>query len=81
VDPATGALTPFASGPVGTGHHPVSATVDYSGKFLYVVSDVDASVLTYSIDKSTGALTAMGPAATTGPTPKGLAISRSVEIH
>jgi 6-phosphogluconolactonase len=81
VDPVTGALTPFAGGPVGTGHHPISVTIDYSGKFLYAVSDVDASVLTYTIDSGSGALTAAGAAVATGPTPKGFAISRDVEVH
>jgi 6-phosphogluconolactonase (cycloisomerase 2 family) len=81
VDETTGALTPLGGGPVATGHHPISATVDYSGRFLFVVSDTDASVSTYTIDPSSGALAPVSPATITGPMPKGLAISSTVETH
>jgi len=81
VDEVTGALTPLGSATVATGHHPVSATVDYSGRFLFVVSDTDSSVLTYSIDQTSGALAPVGPATITGPMPKGLALSSTVETH
>jgi 6-phosphogluconolactonase (cycloisomerase 2 family) len=65
---------------MATGHHPISVTVDYSGKFLYAVSDTDSSVTTYTIDPTTGGLT-VASTATPGGTPKGLAISRTVEMH
>lgn len=81
VDESTGVLTPLGGGPVATGHHPISATVDYSGRFLFVVSDTDSSVSTYTIDPSSGALAPVSPATVTGPAPKGLAISRTVETH
>jgi 6-phosphogluconolactonase len=81
VDESTGALTPLGGGAVATGHHPISATVDYSGRFLFVVSDTDSSVSTYTIDPSSGALAPVSPATITGPMPKGLAISSSVEAH
>jgi len=81
VDESTGALSPLGGGAVPTGHHPISATVDYSGRFLFVVSDTDSSVSTYTIDPSSGALAPVTPATITGGTPKGLAISSTVETH
>jgi len=81
VDQSTGALTPLAGGAVATGHHPISATIDYSGRLLFVVSDADSSVSTYTIDPSSGALAPVTPATITGPMPKGLAISSTVETH
>jgi hypothetical protein len=57
----------LGGGAVATGHHPISATVDYSGRFPFVVSDTDSSVSTYAIDPSSGALAPVGPATITGP--------------
>ncbi len=55
--------------------------VDYSGRYLFVVSDTDSSVTTYTIDAISGALAPVSPATVIGAAPKGLAISRIVETH
>jgi 6-phosphogluconolactonase len=53
-DETTGALTAVAGSPYGTPFvHPIGVTVDPSGRFLYLGN----SVLTYTIDTTTGALT------------------------
>jgi DNA-binding beta-propeller fold protein YncE len=63
IDPSTGALTPVAGSPFTAGAFPVSVAVDPSGKFAYVAnggsSFVSGNVSAYTIDPSTGALTAI----------------------
>ncbi len=81
VDETTGALTSLWSTTVPTGHHPIAATVDYTGRYLFVVSDTDSSVTTYTIDSISGALAPVSPATVVGAAPKGLAISRTFELH
>lgn len=68
VDAARGALTPES-----TGASPVAIDIDRNGRFAYVADAVDSSVSFYRIDQSTGAITALGQAATT-TTPQSLAI-------
>jgi 6-phosphogluconolactonase len=49
----------LATGPFATGTQPSSITVDESGKFAYVANDVSNDVSAYTIDSTTGALTAL----------------------
>jgi 6-phosphogluconolactonase (cycloisomerase 2 family) len=65
IDPTTGALAAMGSFMAGT--NPASVAVDPSGKFAYVANLGDVgtssggSVSGYTIDPTTGALTAIGP--------------------
>ena len=65
ITPSNGWLTPV--GTVGTGSQPLSVTVDPSGQFAYVSCN-DSTLYAYSIQSSTGALTALAgnPHATPG---------------
>jgi len=84
INGTTGALTRLDLVPAGaavdlaTGTDPQQVTVDPSGRFLYVsatTAGVNGAVHGYTIDPTTGALTAIGgtPLAT-GATPKQLAV-------
>ncbi len=72
IDASTGALTPIDCGGgigcIGTnfaaGLSPSSITVDPTGRFAYVTNRFANNVAAYSIDASTGALTAVGAVAT-----------------
>lgn len=75
MDPATGVLTPVAGSPFATGgSFAVGGKVDPTGKFLYVANNNNnaaGSIAAFSIDQTTGALTAItgSPIATpAGPT-------------
>ncbi len=60
IEAATGALTPIAGSPFAAGGCLQSATVDPTGKFVYVADTGcggAGSVLAYSLDAATGALT------------------------
>jgi 6-phosphogluconolactonase len=59
IDPATGSLTPIAGSTVPVGSFPGQATVDFSGKFLYVSNygDSQGTISAFSIDPTNGALT------------------------
>jgi 6-phosphogluconolactonase len=60
IETATGALTPVAGSPYAAGGCPMSATVDPTGKFVYVADTGcggAGSVLAYTLDAATGALT------------------------
>jgi 6-phosphogluconolactonase (cycloisomerase 2 family) len=73
LDPVTGAV----SGPVDTktvNGKPVSVVVHPTGKFIYVVNDVDSgstlgNISAFSIDATSGALTALGTVADLGGVP------------
>lgn len=67
----TGAIDPF---PAGT--HPVSVAVDPGGNFLYVTNYGDSTIQMYTINATTGALTADGSAITTTGLPGGLCAER-----
>jgi 6-phosphogluconolactonase (cycloisomerase 2 family) len=56
---ADGALTQIQGSPVAAGTSPCSAAVDSSGGFVYVANSGSANVSAYSIDATTGALTAL----------------------
>jgi len=55
IDPATGALSPLGSTPVGS--QPYFLQVDYSSRFLYVVNYASQDISAFSIHPDTGALT------------------------
>lgn len=90
VDPATGALTTVvgagdgatgtnASGTIATGTQPVVVTVDPLGKFAYAANYAGGGVWSgYTINQSTGELTAMTPATfTTGSNPNSVTVDPS----
>ncbi|HJY77042.1 MAG TPA: beta-propeller fold lactonase family protein [Burkholderiales bacterium] len=62
IDATTGALTPVPNSPFSTGPagaHPFGIAVHPSGKFLYVTNNGSGNVSAYTIDATTGALTAI----------------------
>jgi 6-phosphogluconolactonase (cycloisomerase 2 family) len=85
IDSSTGALTPLAGSPfAGGGPNPQDIAVSPDGKFVFVANngDVDTatsgSVSAFSLNASTGALTAVaGSPFTAGPNPKRLAVDPS----
>jgi 6-phosphogluconolactonase (cycloisomerase 2 family) len=60
IDSATGALSAVAGSPFAAGPAPRSVTVDPSGKFAYVANSGSNDVSAFSIDATSGALTAAG---------------------
>jgi 6-phosphogluconolactonase (cycloisomerase 2 family) len=56
----------------------VSLAANYDGRFLYVLSRADARIAVYSIDPSTGALTAVGGGAATGAAPLRIAVTEDM---
>jgi 6-phosphogluconolactonase len=56
---ADGALTQIQGSPVAAGNSPCSVAVDPSGSFVYVANSGSANVSGYSINTTTGALTAL----------------------
>jgi 6-phosphogluconolactonase (cycloisomerase 2 family) len=66
IDTATGALTAISGSPFATGQGrsltPTAVAVEPSGQYLYVANGDAMTVSIFSIDPSTGALTAVGAA-------------------
>jgi DNA-binding beta-propeller fold protein YncE len=80
IDAGTGALTWTGSAPAGI--DPTSVAIDPSGRFAYVANSYQSnigsgSVSIYSINTSTGALTAVGGELTTGPNPTSITVDPS----
>jgi 6-phosphogluconolactonase (cycloisomerase 2 family) len=77
---SSGALTPMSTSPFSAGNTPFQAIVDPTGSFLYVsnLNDSLGSISAYTIDSSSGALTAIAgspfPTQAGFPGPNGLAI-------
>jgi len=66
IDPATGALSPLGSTPVG--REPYFLKVDYTNRFLYATNHASQNISAFSIDPDTGALTpVLGSPFVTGP--------------
>jgi len=63
---ANGALTALGTASYPTGNTPAFATIDFTGNHIYVANNGDGTVSGYTLNKSTGALTAMTPATITG---------------
>src|SRR3984893_11333721 len=85
INPSTGALTAITGSPFAAGVYPRSVAVDPSGKFAYVANEfgnnlysVSGSVSGYTIDPTTGALTAItGSPFATGGLPLSVAVDPS----
>jgi len=75
IDQATGNLTQIGTGPLLTGAGdslsvPEQVIIERTGKYLYAINDGDGNVSAYSINQSTGALTALStPTYATGSGP------------
>ncbi|HLH19717.1 MAG TPA: beta-propeller fold lactonase family protein [Bryobacteraceae bacterium] len=75
INPVTGALTPTNNGAsLPTGYTPTDAIIDATGSFLYVANSGSTSVSVYSIDQTTGDLTANGPPVATVGGPFSIAL-------
>ena len=59
------------------GDRPISVAVDPSGKFAYVANIYGNNVSAYSINTTTGALTAVGPAVAAGYGPRSVTVDPS----
>ena len=72
--------TPISGSPFPAGTSAVSISVDPSGQFAYAVNAGDNTVSAYSIDSSTGALTALsGSPFAAGKSPKSIVIVGALE--
>jgi 6-phosphogluconolactonase len=71
VDSTTGALTSIAGSPFATGSNQITQTnwiaIHPSGKFLYTMNLVEASVVAFTIDSTTGALSPTAGSPFTSP--------------
>ena len=79
IDQTTGALTAVLTGTgagaaVGVGEQPIAVTVDPTGQFAYVIDALSNTMTTFSIDQSTGELTAVGLPVATGIAPSSMVI-------
>jgi 6-phosphogluconolactonase len=81
INPTTGALTAIAGPPFAAVFGAIFVAVDPSGKFAYVAnsssSGQNGSVSAYTIDPSTGALTAIGSPVMSGQGPQSVAVDPS----
>ncbi len=65
-----GSLTPIPGSPFPAGSNPVSAAIDYAGRFLYVVDSGSNEVSEYKVSAGTGVLAINSPATiSTGANP------------
>jgi 6-phosphogluconolactonase (cycloisomerase 2 family) len=84
IDSNSGALTAVSGSPFAAGTNPVGTAVDPTGRFLYVANNgshnhgagplAGANVSAYTINASTGALTAVSGSPFAGPRPWGIAV-------
>jgi 6-phosphogluconolactonase (cycloisomerase 2 family) len=74
---ANGSLTPVGAPLPLSGAAPVVVRADYSGKLLHVLDGTQ--VRTYTINQSTGALTATGATVTPSTPPNNVALSEDIE--
>ncbi|MHB8811829.1 MAG: beta-propeller fold lactonase family protein [Steroidobacteraceae bacterium] len=65
IDPASGALTLIAGGPVHDGSQPAAVSLAPNGKFAFSASNNGADIQAYTIDQTSGALTLVGTYPTT----------------
>ncbi|MBI3884461.1 MAG: lactonase family protein [Opitutae bacterium] len=81
VDPAVATLTPAGDCPARPGAGPRHAKFSSSGRFFYVINELDSTVATYACDIESGALT---PKQTVPTLPAGYAgtnICAEIRIH
>jgi 6-phosphogluconolactonase len=77
IDGTTGALTADVSGSPfggGSGAGAVSIAIDPAGTFAYVANEKAATISAFSIDSTTGALTASGSPLSTASAPMSIAV-------
>jgi 6-phosphogluconolactonase len=77
INPKFGMLTPIAGSPFAAGSNPVAIAVDPTGAYAYVVNQLSANVSAFTINRTTGALTAAGAPVGTGSNPTSVAIDPS----
>jgi len=63
----SGRLTSITT-PIGTGTRPFSVTIEPKGRYAYVANFNDGTISAYSISATTGALTSLGAAGSSGGT-------------
>jgi 6-phosphogluconolactonase len=73
----TGELAPTGAPATPTGATPRSIAIDPAGRFLYVSNYGDDTISMFAINRTTGALTAIGPALATGGDPVSIAADYS----
>jgi len=83
IDAASGTLASVAGSPftvVPNGHRPQSASIDPSGKFVYVLNKLSDNVSAFALDAATGALSPLSVSATVAAraAPASLAMTRDV---
>jgi 6-phosphogluconolactonase (cycloisomerase 2 family) len=76
IDPLSGALSEITGSPFDAGSAPFSIAVDPLGEFLYVANQSSQDVTPYSIDQTTGALTA-GTSVSTELNPQSITVDAS----
>ena len=69
IDPASGNLTAIAGSPFAAGGNPVAIAVDPTGAFAYVVNQLSVNLSSFTINRTTGALTPAGAPIGTGSAP------------
>jgi 6-phosphogluconolactonase len=74
-DFSTGALSDVAGSPFAAGVGPISVVIDAAGRFAYVANETAATISAYSVDSSTGALTAVAAPLATQSSPTALAVA------
>jgi 6-phosphogluconolactonase (cycloisomerase 2 family) len=77
IDPKSGALTPVAGSPFTGGNGPSAVAVDVTGAFAYVANQTDVDVTIFSVNQTSGALTATGSASTNGTIGASIAVAPS----
>jgi 6-phosphogluconolactonase len=77
IEPASGNLTAIAGSPFAAGGNPVAIAVDPTGAYAYVVNQLSANISAFTINRTTGALTAAGAPIGTGSSPTSVAIDPS----
>lgn len=60
IDAANGTLTPIGAGTINAGNEPYGIAVDPEGRYAYVANRADDNISMFTINSTTGALTANG---------------------
>lgn len=74
INASSGALTSVPASPFTAGTTAQNIAIDPLGKFLYVTNETSATVIGYTIDPVTGALTQTGSPLPTGGLPEGVTV-------
>lgn len=73
INTRNGGLIPISGSPFGAGSGPQGATVDATGKFVYVANHLSNNVSAYALNTQTGALTSMPGSPFAGLSPLSIA--------